>query len=74
LTKKEFKKKLSEENNSPGFEKIKKEIVKFLQQVPAITQEYIIRFFNFGLSYLVYSQNSSNFVLLMIASLATSQK
>jgi hypothetical protein len=48
LTYKEFFKKLSEENNSPDFEKIKKEIVKFLQQVPAITQKYI-----------VYSQNSS---------------
>jgi hypothetical protein len=30
-----------ENNNSPDFEKIKKEIVKFLQQVPAITQKYI---------------------------------
>jgi hypothetical protein len=44
---KNFLKTFSEENNSPDFEKIKKEIVKFLQQVPAITQKYIIGFLTF---------------------------
>ncbi len=45
--KQRIKKKLSEENNSPDFEKIKKEIGKFMQQVPTITQKYIIGFLTF---------------------------